>query len=75
MTSITIELPDDVAPSAQRAGLFSGHTLASSVRELVRDRASLQLQHVIHNFDINPVSRVELITTDIKHAIDATRSH
>ena len=33
MATITIELPDDVAKSAQQAGILSGQTLAiSSVR-------------------------------------------
>jgi Arc/MetJ family transcription regulator len=75
MTKITIELPDDVAQSAQRAGLLSGQTLASIVRELVRDRAARKLQQVILNFDDHPVSADELTASDIQHAIDATRSH
>ncbi len=40
MTTITIELPDDVAKSAQQAGILSRQTLASIVRELVRDRCN-----------------------------------
>ncbi len=75
MTTITIELPDDVAQSAQQAGLLSGHTLASIVRELVRDRAARKLQQAIQSFDDCPVGAEELTASDIQHAIDATRSH
>jgi hypothetical protein len=75
MTTITIELPDDVAQSAQQAGLLSGHTLATIVRELVRDRAARKLQQAIQQFEDRPVSAEELTTSDIQHAIDATRSH
>lgn len=75
MTTITIELPDDVARSAQQAGLLSSHTLASIVRELVRDRAARKLQQTIQRFDDQPVSAGELTLSDIQHAIDATRSH
>lgn len=75
MTSITIELPDDVARSAQQAGLLNGQTLASIVRELVRDRAARKLQQTIRIFDDHPLGSDELTASDIQHAIDATRSH
>ncbi len=75
MTTITIELPDDVAKSAQQAGLLSGQALATIVRELVRDRAARKLQQAIRNFDDRPVGVEELTASDIQHAIDATRSH
>ena len=75
MTTITIELPDDVARSAQQAGLLSGQTLASIVRELVRDRAARKLQQAIRNFDDRAVGADELTPSDIRHAIDATRGH
>lgn len=75
MTTITIELPDDVAKSAQQAGLLSGQALATIVRELVRDRAARKLQQAIRNFDDWPVGVEELTASDIQHAIDATRSH
>jgi hypothetical protein len=75
MTTITIELPDDVARSAQQAGLLSGQTLASIVRELVRDRAARKLQQAIRSFEDHAVNSTELTPNDIQHAIDATRSH
>ena len=75
MTTITIELPDDVAQSAQQAGLLNGHTLASIVRELVRDRAARKLRLVMQSFDDHPVETQELTVGDIQHAIDATRRH
>ncbi len=75
MTTITIELPDDVARSAQQAGLLSSQTLASIVRELVRDRAARKLQQAIRNLDDRPVCATELTLSDIQLAIDATRRH
>ena len=75
MTTITIELPDDIAQSAQQAGLLSGHTLASIVRELVRDRAARKLQQAMQSFDDRPVDALELTASDIQHAIHATRRH
>jgi hypothetical protein len=75
MTTITIELPDDVARSAQQAGLLSGQTLAVIVRELVRDRAARKLQQAIRSLDDWAVSADELTASDIQHAIDATRGH
>lgn len=75
MTSITIELPDDVALSAQQAGLLSGNTLAFIVRELVRDQAARKLQQAVQYFDNNLVSASELSATDIQSAIDAARGH
>jgi len=75
MTTITIELPDDVARSAQQAGLLSGQTLASIVRELVRDRAARRLQQAMWSFDDRAVGADELTPADIQHAIDATRGH
>ena len=75
MTTITIELPDDVARSAQQAGLLSGQTLASVVRELVRDRAARKLQQAMRSFDDQAVGADELTPIDIQHAIDATRGH
>ena len=56
MTTVTIELPDDVARSAQQAGLLTGQTLASLVRELVRVRAARGLQQAIPTFDAHPIS-------------------
>jgi hypothetical protein len=75
MTTVTIELPDDIAQSAQQAGLLSSQALASIVRELVRDRAARKLQQTIRNFNDRPISFEELTPRDFQHAIDATRSH
>lgn len=75
MTTITIELPDDVAQSAQQAGLLSSQTLASVVRELVRERAARELQKAIQGFEVRPLSDSELTPEDIRLAIDAARRH
>lgn len=75
MITITIELPDDVAKSAQQAGILSGPTLASIVRELVRERAARMLQQAMRRLDERAVSADELTPGDIQRAIDATRGH
>jgi hypothetical protein len=75
MATITIELPDDVARSALQAGLLSGQTLASIVRELVRDRAARKLQQAMRSLDDRTVSADEMTPSDIQHAIKATRGH
>jgi Arc/MetJ family transcription regulator len=75
MTRITIELPDEIAQSAQQAGLLSGETLASVVRELVRERAARDLQAAPDAFAARPVTNDELTPEDIRLAIDAARRH
>jgi len=75
MTSITIELPDDIAQSALQAGLLSSQTLASVVRELVRERATQRLRQAIEVLNENPVTADELTPEDIQSAIDAARRH
>ena len=75
MTSVTIELPDDVAQSAQQAGLLTGNALAELVRELVRDRAARKLAQAIQTLDRQPVGAGELTPADIQRAIDAARRH
>jgi hypothetical protein len=75
MTSITIELPDDVAQSAKQAGLLSSQTLANVVRELVRQRAAHQLLQTVSVFDAQPVTAGELTLDEIGLAIDAARRH
>jgi Arc/MetJ family transcription regulator len=75
MTRITIELPDEIAQSAEQAGLLSGETLASVVRELVRERATRDLQAVADAFAARPVTSDELTPQDIRLAIDAARRH
>lgn len=75
MTTITIELPDDVAQSARQAGFLSSQTLASVVRELVRERAQRKLREAMDAFDADPVPADELTPQDIQLAIDAARRH
>ncbi len=75
MTSVTIELPDDVALSAQQAGLLTGGALAELVRELVRDRAARKLAQAIQTLDRQPVGACELTPADIQRAIHAARGH
>ncbi len=71
MSSITIELPDDVARSAQQAGLLSAPVLISVVRELVRERAARHLQQAIEAIDAQPIMHDELTPGEIQAAIDA----
>ncbi len=75
MTTITIELPDDIAQSARQAGFLSSQTLASVVRELVRERAERKLRDAMNAFDADPVPADQLTPQDIQLAIDAARRH
>ena len=75
MTTITFELPDDVAQSAQQAGLLTSKTLASVVRELVRDQAARKMRQAVHAYEAQPVTPTELTAKDIQSAIDAARRH
>ena len=75
MTTNTIELPHDVAKSAQQAGFLSGRTLASIVRELARDRAARMLQQAMQRLDDRAASADELTPGELQRAIDATPGH
>ncbi len=75
MTTVSIDLPDDVAQSAQQAGLLTGHTLANVVRELVRQRAARRLLQAMAAFETQPVAADELSPKDVDMAIDAARRH
>ena len=75
MTAITIELPDDVARSAQQAGLLASQTLASIVQELVRQTAAKKIEQAFAAFDSNPALPAELSHADIQLAIHAARGH
>jgi predicted CopG family antitoxin len=54
MTTVTIELPDDLAEQARKMGVLSNRTLSDVVRELVRARAAEDLQGMIRKFDEQP---------------------
>ena len=75
MTAITIELPDDVARSAEKAGILSSQTIASVVRELVRQSAARTLQQAMRVIDLEPIQPHELSEDDIGLAINAARGH
>jgi Arc/MetJ family transcription regulator len=75
MTRITIELPDDVALAAQQAGLLSGSTVSSVVRELVRVRAAKKFSKVMTALTTQPVNDTELSPQDLQTAIHAARRH
>ncbi len=75
MTSITIELPDDVALAAQQAGLLSSSTVSSVLRELVRVRAAAKFRQVITTFTAQPTNDAELNPQDLQIAIHAASRH
>lgn len=54
MTTVTIELPDDLAEQAKKLGILSSRALSDVVRELVRRRAAEDLQGMMHRFDEQP---------------------
>lgn len=54
MTTVTIELPDELAEQAKKLGLLSSRTLSEIVRELVRRQAAEDLQDMMRKFDKRP---------------------
>lgn len=54
MTTVTIELPDDLADQARKMGVLSNRTLSDVVRELVRARAAEDIQAAMRKFDEQP---------------------
>ena len=60
MTTVTIELPDDLADQARKMGVLSNRTLSDVVRELVRARAAEDLQAVMRKFDEQPAPPMSL---------------
>lgn len=75
MTSFTIDLPDELAVAAQKAGLLNSQAVISVMRELVRARAAHAFQHAISTFRTEPTNDAELTPQDIQRAIHAARSH
>ncbi len=63
MTIIEIELPDDVAQRAERAGLLSDSAIAQLLEEAMRRRAGRALLEVardIHDANIPPMTMEEI---------------
>jgi hypothetical protein len=75
MTSITIELPDDVAFAAQQAGLLNSSAVTSVLRELVRLRAAEKFRHAMTAFTTQPTNDAELSPQDLQNAIHAANRH
>lgn len=75
MTTVTIELPDELADQARKMGVLSNHTLSDVVRELVRARAAEDLQVVMHSFDKQPEPPMSLqeIQAIVRQVRAATR--
>lgn len=60
MTTITIELPDELAEQARKMGVLSDPMLSDVVRELVRARAAEDLRTAMHRFDREPASPMSM---------------
>jgi hypothetical protein len=75
MTSITIELPDDVAFAAQQAGLLNSSAVSSVLRELVRVRAAAKFRQAITAFTAQPTNDDEINPQDLQNAIHAASRH
>lgn len=56
MTSITIELPDDLASQAAMAGLFHARHFERLVRASLRSKAKTDLQAVWQKLEANPIA-------------------
>ncbi len=63
MTTIEIHLPDDLAQSAERAGLLSDQAIRHLLEDAIRRRAGRALVDVardIHAADVQPMSMDEV---------------
>lgn len=56
MTTVTIELPDELAEQAKKLGILSSRMLGEIVQELVRRQAAEDLQGIMRRFDEQPAS-------------------
>lgn len=56
MTSITIELPDELASQAAMAGLFDARHFERLVRASLRSKAKADLQAIWQKLDANPIA-------------------
>ncbi len=79
MTIIQIEIPDQLARSAQLAGLVNGGNFESTVQGVVRDwmqkLAAQRLGQAIATLAATPMTDAELSPSDIDAAIAAARGH
>ena len=75
MTSLTIELPDELANAARQAGLLNSEAVVSVMRELVKARAAHTFTRAMAAFSNQPANDSELTSADIQRAIHAARSH
>ena len=66
MTTVRIDLPDQLAQEAERAGLLSAASLEEMIRQQLRDRAAAQLLEVIRRMD--QVGDSEAITPEVAAA-------
>jgi predicted CopG family antitoxin len=73
MTTVTIELPDELAEQARKMGVLSNRALSDIVRELVRAQAAADLQAMTRKFDSQPApplspQEVQAIVRQVRRA-------
>lgn len=64
MTTLTIDLPDNIAKEAKDAGLLTPEALTQLIRDALRRQAGRQLLEVakrIHATDISPMSDEDIV--------------
>jgi hypothetical protein len=72
MTSITINLPDDLAARAQRAGVLRSQFVSSLIEEATRFAAAQNLRTAWS--DMDAIAAPELSERDIATSIKAVRA-
>jgi hypothetical protein len=73
MTSITIELPDDIAQQAKQAGLLNNEHMLSLFREFLLLKSADHLQPIFTAFRHKPVRADELTPEELSSIIKASK--
>ena len=72
MTTITVELPDDLAEEAQRQGLLESAAVEAMIRETLRRRAGKELLEAADK--LATAKCLPMTMAEIQEEVDAVRS-
>ena len=72
MTTITIELPDDLAAEARSQGLLAGGAVETMIRETLRRRAGRELMEAADK--LAAAKFPSMTMAEIQEVVDAVRS-
>ena len=74
MTTITVELPDDLAEEAQRQGLLESAAVEAMIRETLRRRAGKELLEAADKLATAKAKCLPMTMAEIQEEVDAVRS-